>query len=108
MPAGGTGNQIKLTAVKFDTAVISLIHNKIRLLSHNRQPVPLIFTTLYQPLFTGPFVCFQSCANTGVVLNCVPIECTIIGLQGSANAQARVSIVGYIDERFFSVRGTMG
>ncbi len=47
----------------------------------------------------------QSCGDDGssAVLNCVSIECTILGLEGRTGAQARVNVDGYLDERFFAV-----
>ena len=53
--------------------------------------------------------CFklQGCEGTGAeeIVDCVPINCNIEGLQGGSNVQ--VDVVVYLDERFFGVSSTV-
>ena len=46
----------------------------------------------------------QSCADNVPTLNCVPITCSILGLQGGSSAQ--VEILSYLDERYLHVSVT--
>ena len=48
------------------------------------------------------FSLVQTCAEDSI-LQCVPLTCTIIGLQGGSAGQARVDIMGFIDHRYFAV-----